>query len=102
MRHLAQKLLADGPEEPFDLPAALRPAGPGVDQPDPEPRAPHPEPRAPHPETDARHPERDAPHPERDAPDRGTANPGADVFGPAPEPRDGGDAAWGAYDSDES
>ena len=39
MRHLAQELLADGPEEPFDLPAALRPAGPGVDQPDPEPRA---------------------------------------------------------------
>lgn len=39
MLHLAQELLADGPEEPFDLPAALRPPRPRVDQPDPEQRA---------------------------------------------------------------
>ena len=30
---------AHGSEEPLNLPAALRPTGPGVDQPDPEHRA---------------------------------------------------------------
>ena len=36
---LDEELLADGPEEPFDLPAALRAARGGVDQPDAELRA---------------------------------------------------------------
>lgn len=36
---LDEELIADGAEEPFDLPAALRLPGTRVDQPDPQRRA---------------------------------------------------------------